>query len=456
MSESAVARQSGEAALGHADALAPELTARDGFSLVVGVVIGSGIYLVPGAVATHLASLRSVLAVWIVGGLLTLFGALSLAEMGAMFPAAGGLYAYLREAYGKPVAFLYGWGLLSMIQTGSIATLAAGFGLYLGQLLALTSNQQTALAASAVLTLTALNLLSLRHSKHIQNVATGAKILGLFALGALLFRRGHAANLRAGWTAPEHAGILSAGAALVGVLWAYEGWHAVSFTAGEFREPRRDLPRSLVSGTAMVAAIYILMNVAYYAVLTPGRIAGMGSAAAGAMQAVYGAGAVRLVSALILISILGAMNATILTGPRVYYAMARDGVFFAALAKTSAKNRVPALAIVVQGLWAAGLTLAGTYQQLFTYVIFTAWIFYGLAVAGVIVLRIKAPARRRTFRTPLYPLLPILFVLAAAGIVVATIAADPFHALLGAGAILIGLPLYFLFARRSRLQHFPE
>ena len=450
MRELAVEQPSGETAQGQTAALSPELSARDGVSLVVGIVIGSGIYLVPGAVGAHLASLRSVLAIWVAGGLLTLFGALSLAELGAMFPAAGGLYAYLREAYGRPVAFLYGWSLLSMIQTGSIATLAAGFGLYLAQLLALTPRQQTALAASAVLTLTALNLLSLRHTKHLQNVATGAKILGLFALGVLLFRRGGAMNLRAGWNAPEHAGLLSAGAALVAVLWAYEGWHAVSFTAGEFREPQRDLPRSLVAGTAMVAAIYILMNIAYYSILTPGRIAGMGSAAAGAMQAAYGPGAIRLVSALILISILGAMNATILTGPRVYYAMARDGVFFAALAKTSAKNKVPALAIVVQGVWATGLTLAGTYQQLFTYVVFTAWIFYGLAVAGVIVLRIQDPARRRSFRTPLYPLLPILFVLAAVGIVASTIAADPFHTMLGAGAVLIGLPLYLLFTRRSR------
>jgi basic amino acid/polyamine antiporter, APA family len=430
------------------NALARELTAWDGFAVVAGSVIGSGIFLVPGSIALHLPSLRSVLVVWVAGGALSIFGALSLAEMGSMFPAAGGLYTYLREAYGEAVAFLYGWGLLTMIQSGSIATLAAGFSLYLSQLVPLSSLQQKLISVATILLLTVANLMSVRHAKHIQNVGMAAKLLGLIGLASLLMTHGRFATLTAGWRTPANAAWLQYGVALIAVLWAYEGWHVVSFTAAEFRSPQRDLPRSLVFGTLFVAAIYLLLNLGYYVVLSPAQIAGVGSAAAAAAQAAYGTGALRFISVLILTSILVAINGMTLTGPRVYYAMARDGIFFASLAATSPRTKVPTRSLLIQGAWSSMLVIAGTFQQLFTYVVFTAWIFYGLAVAGVIVLRWKYPKRERSFRTPWYPLVPILFLLAAVAIVVSTVASAPVHAILGVGAILLGLPIYLIFRQR--------
>jgi APA family basic amino acid/polyamine antiporter len=436
-------------------ALARELTAWDGFAIVVGSVIGSGIFLVPGNIALHLASFRSVLLVWLAGGALSIFGALSLAEMGSMFPAAGGLYTYLREAYGKALAFLYGWGLLTMIQSGSIATLAAGFSLYLSQLLPLSSMQQKLISVVTILLLMLANLMSVRHAKHIQNLGMVAKLLGLFGLATLLITHGRIATLSAGWHAPANATWLQYGVALIAVLWAYEAWHVVSFTAAEFCSPQRDLPRSLIFGTLFVAAIYLLLNVGYYFVLSPAQIAGVGSAASASAQVAYGTGALRLISVLIVTSILVAINGMTLTGPRVYYAMARDGVFFSSLGATSPRSKVPTRALLIQGVWSSVLVVAGTFQQLFTYVVFTAWIFYGLAVAGVIVLRWKYPERERNFRTPGYPILPILFVLAAVAVVASTVASAPAHAAVGVGAILLGLPLYLVFhyqeQRNSRL-----
>jgi len=219
--------------------LARELTAGDGFAIIAGSVIGSGIFLVPGAIALNLRSLPEVIAVWLIGGLLSFFGALSLAELGSMFPGAGGLYVYLREAYGGATAFLYGWGLLVIIQTGSIATLAAGFALYLSQFLRLSMFGMRLLAAGAVVVLTAVNLLSLRHAKRVQNLGTRAKFLGLFALAVFLFSRTQPTLLIANWQVHGHSGVLESGVALIAVLWAYEGWHVVSFTAAEFRTPQR-------------------------------------------------------------------------------------------------------------------------------------------------------------------------------------------------------------------------
>ncbi|MGD0733439.1 MAG: amino acid permease [Terracidiphilus sp.] len=432
-------------------ALVRALTAKDGLMIVIGSVIGSGIFLVPGFIAVQLGSLRAVLGVWLFGAVLTVCGALSLAEMGAMIPGPGGLYIYLRRAYGRGVAFLYGWGLLAMIQTGTIATLAAGFGLYLSRIIGLSPDAQKAADAGAVLVLTMLNLLGLRAAKRFQNVSTTAKIGGLIVFGALFFWRGHAVNLASSWNvATDWRNPLPFGLALIAVLWAYEGWHVVSFTAGEFEDPGRDLPASLIDGTLVVGAIYILLNLAYYAVLGSAQIRGTDSAAASATVAAFGSGATRFVSVLILVSILGAMNGMILTGPRVYYAMAREGDFLPAFGKLDRVFHAPSLAIVVQGVWAIALIQMGTFQQLLTHVVFTAWIFYGLAVGGVMVLRWRFPDLPRPFRTPGYPITPVLFVLAAGAVVLSTFASQPGNALAGIGLILLGVPVYFVFAFRRK------
>jgi APA family basic amino acid/polyamine antiporter len=428
-------------------ALVRALTAKDGLMIVIGSVIGSGIFLVPGFIAVQLPSLGAVLGVWLCGAVLSVCGAFSLAEMGSMFPGAGGLYIYLRRAYGRGVAFLYGWGLLAMIQTGSIATLAAGFGLYLSRITGLSASQQKAAEAGAVLLLTAVSLLGLRAAKRFQNVSTAVKIAGLILFGALLFWRGHTATLASSWNvATNWTNPLPFGVALIAVLWAYEGWHVVSFTAGEFKDPGRGLPASLIGGTVVVGAIYVLLNLAYYAVLGSAQVRGTDSAAASATVAAFGSGATRFVSILIVVSILGAMNGMILTGPRVYYAMAREGDFLPAFGKLDRVFHAPSLAIVVQGVWAVALLQMGNFQQLLTHVIFTAWIFYGLAVGGVMILRRKFPNVARPFRTPGYPLTPVLFVLAAGAVVLSTFVSQPGNALAGIGLILLGVPVYFVFA----------
>lgn len=434
-------------------ALVRALTAKDGLTIVIGTVIGSGIFLVPGFVAMQLESLRAVLSVWLCGAVLSICGALSLAEMGAMFPGAGGLYIYLGRAYGRGVAFLYGWCLLAMIQTGSIATLAAGFGLYLSRIVILSAGKQKGVAAGAVVLLTVVNLLGVRAAKRFQNVSTAAKVGGLILFGALLFWHGHAAKLTSSWNlAMNWSNPLPFGVALIAVLWAYEGWHQVSFTAGEFEDPGRGLPASLIAGTVVVGAIYVLMNLAYYAVLDPAQIRGTDSAAASATVAAFGSGATRFVSILIVVSILGAMNGTILTGPRVYYAMAREGNFLSAFGKLDHVFHAPSLAIAVQGLWAVILVQLGTFQQLLTHVIFVGWIFYGLTVAGVIILRRKFPDLARPFRTPGYPAIPVLFVLAAGAVVLSTLLSQPGNALAGIGLILLGIPVYLFFAFQQRTK----
>jgi APA family basic amino acid/polyamine antiporter len=418
---------------------------------VFGTVIGSGIFLVPGPIAQKLPTLSLVLLVWITGGILSLFGSLSLGELAANYPGAGGLYIYLRRIYGKPLAFLYGWALLSLIQSGSIATLASGFALYTSKILTLTPFEFKALPTAAIILFSFVNLVGIRVARAVQNIGAISKLIGITLVFGLLMVRGHTSLLRI--AVPKHASsslLVDFGVALIAALWAYEGWHVVSFTAGEFKSPARDLPRSLLWGTLMVTAVYLLLNIAYYAVLTPLQVSASASAASSAISTAWGQRAMLLISSVILTSILGSMNGMILTAPRVYYAMAKDGVFLQKFGEISERFRVPVFAIAVQAIWSSALTLMGTFQQLFTYVIFTAWIFYGLTVAGVLLLRRRAIAPLADFRTPGYPLVPIAFVLAAAGITLSTILSDPLHAAYGIGLVLVGVPLYFFFQRSQK------
>jgi APA family basic amino acid/polyamine antiporter len=429
-----------------------ELGVFDTTSIVVGTIIGSGIFLAPGYVAQRLESFPLVLLAWLAGGILSLFGALSLGELGAAFPQAGGLYVYLCQAYGRPVGFLYGWALLSMIHSGGIATLAVAFSLYLARFVELGSIEQKAVGIAWILLLTVVNALGIRAGKIVQNFFTVAKLGGLLTLIVLLFSRGKPMQLinqnpLADFSKP---GIwVPFGMSLIAILWAYEGWHVVSFTAAEIKEPQRTLPLSLIYGTAIIVTVYVLANAAYYSVLTRAELMSSNAVAATAVQKAVGPIATGFVSSLILVSIFGATNGMILTGPRVYYAMARDRMFFPLLGRVHPKYKTPHIAILVQGGFSSLLTLLGNLQDIFTYVIFTAWIFYGLAAAGVLVLRHSQPSLDRPYRLPAYPWPAVIFCAAAILITVNTIAAETVHSLLGIGFILSGIPLYLVFRRTS-------
>jgi APA family basic amino acid/polyamine antiporter len=430
--------------------LRKELNVFDAVAVVVGTVIGSGIFLLPSFVAAQLPSLGAVLLVWLVGGILSLFGALSLAELGSVYPGTGGLCTYLRHVYGPLPAFLYAWALLLMIHTGSIAALAVAFAIYVGQVLPLSMVEQKVLSAGLILALTVVSCLGIRGGKLVQNLIAVAKVSGLAGIILLLSAKGsrpiHLFKSSGSAQGPAFS-VAGFGIALVAVLWAYEGWHVLSFIAGEMKKPKLDLPRSLFYGSAIVMLIYLAATLGYYHTLSAAEIRGSNAVAALAVGRLLGPIGASVISILIVVSILGSMNGLILSGPRVSFAMAREGIFPAVFARLSVRYRTPMAALAVQGAWAATLAASGSYQQLFTDVIFTAWIFYGLAVAGVLVLRRSQPHVTRSFSVPGYPWLSLLFCVAAAGVILGTLIARPIGALIGIGLVGTGIPVYLFCIR---------
>ena len=432
--------------------LVRQLGLGDSVSIIMGIMIGSGIFLMAGSIATHLDSLAAVMAAWVLGGLLSLAGALSLSELGAALPATGGLYVYLVEAYGPAVGFVYGWSALSLIHAGSIATMAAAVGFYLAPFFGLSPHQQKLVQVLCIGFFTAVNCLGLGMGKRVQNTLTVAKIGGLVLMVGLLYSRGSGTLLKNDLLSHpvQHAPWISFGLAMVAVLWAYDGWHMISFTAGEIREPARTLPRSLLIGTVLTMAVYLLANLAYYAVLKPQSIRGTDRVAADAVHQAFGPGAGTLISVLIVVSILGAINGVVMGAPRVNVAMAQDGLFFRSFARVSRRFHAPVVATIAQGAWAALFTTIGSFEQLFTSYVFTSWIFYGLAVGAVILLRRQRPEMPRPYVCPLYPITPIFFLVATAGIVINAFVAGFAQAMLGLGLILLGFPLYWIFRRKEK------
>jgi APA family basic amino acid/polyamine antiporter len=416
--------------------------------LVVGAVIGSGIFLVPSSVLAGTGSVPAAFAVWVVGGLLSLFGALSYAELGSMESGAGGLYAYIRDAFGRFPAFLYGWTLFFVIGAGTLATLAVAAANYMGQFAEFSALQKKVLAVLLLASMAVLNVRSVRQSASVQNVATVVKVAAILAMSAALFLLGEpAATSGAPALSPPGSFFTSMGAAIIAVLWAYEGWQYVTFSAGEARDPQHSIPRAITFGTVALVVIYLTANLAYLAALGPERMAASDRVAGEATAAVLGPWAGKAIALAIIISMYGAAHSVVITAPRVFYSMARDGVFFRRLAEVHPRFGTPALAIVVSTVWACLLAATGTFEQLLTYVVFVGWIFYALGAAAVLVLRRTRPDAARGFRVPGYPVTPVFFVLAAAAIVLNTIATQPSRAAIGLGVSLLGAPAYGLWRR---------
>ncbi|MDQ6633586.1 MAG: amino acid permease, partial [Gemmatimonadota bacterium] len=414
--------------------------------LAIGTVIGSGIFLVPSVVLRQTGGATgSAMSVWVVAGVLSLLGALTYAELGAMKPEAGGLYAYIRDAFGPLPAFLFGWTSFVVIGSGSIATLAVAFGGYATQIVPMGAWGARAMAVLVIAVTAIVNVLGTRKGATMQNWTTAAKVVGLVGLSiALLLSGDHGA----GQVAPSAASappsmLIGFGAAMIGVLWAYEGWQYVTYSAGETRDPQRTFPRAITVATVALIAIYLLANAGYIAALGPAGAAHSDHVAVDAVRAALGDTVARFVGLLILVSIFSATNGIMLSSPRMYYAMARDGVFFQRLAAVSPRFGTPALAISATALWSVVLAATGTFEQLLTYVVFTGWIFYGLGALSVFVYRRRQPELHRPFRVPGYPITPLLFVASAALLVVNTLIAQPGRAVAGMLAVLAGTPAYY-------------
>lgn len=421
--------------------------------IVVGAVIGSGIFVVPAAVLRQSGGHVGVaLLVWLVAGILSLLGALTYGELGAMKPEAGGLYAYLRDAFGPLPAFLFGWTQFLVISSGSVATLAVAFTGYLGALVPLTPTVSRVAAVLMIVLVAAINVRGTRGSADVQNWTTGLKAGAILVMSVLLiaFARQDGAAGQGVW--PESAGtsLLSGiGLAVIGVLWAYEGWQYVTYSAGEAIDPQRIFARALFIGTSALIALYMLANVAYLTALGPAGVASSERVAADAVGALFGPTAGKLIAIVILISMFSAANGITLTAPRVYFAMARDGLFFRKLAEVHPRFGTPAFAIVASSAWAVLLAATGTFEQLLTYVVFVGWIFYALGALTIFAYRHRQPEAHRPFRVPGYPWTPLLFVTASAAIVLNTLFSQPGRALLGIGVVLLGTPAFFLWSRRQ-------
>ncbi|HYM11930.1 MAG TPA: amino acid permease [Bryobacterales bacterium] len=413
--------------------------------LLVGAVIGSGIFVVPSLIARRIAEPGLVIAIWVFSGLLVLCGALTFAELGAMLPRSGGLYVYIREAYGPFWGFLYGWTNFLVVISAPIAALTAAFLLYLEYFFPLALWLEKLTGIAIILLLAGVNCLGVQWGARVQNLFTFLKVAGLVGLvgAALLLRNGHSAHFLPLW--PQHfSGSLgpAIGVAMISTLFAYDGWHFVGFAAGEIRNPERNVPYGILLGVLIVIAVYVSANVAYIYVLGQPGIAASSRVAADAMTAMIGPLGATLITLAILCSTFGAINANVLAGPRIFFAMARDRVFPRWLAQIHPRYETPAHAIWAVSLWAAVLTLTGGYEHLITMAMFAAWILFAMAVASVIVLRRKHPEWPRPYRLLGYPWTAMVFVLVAVAFVINTLVESPRSSLLGLGLVLAGVPMY--------------
>jgi APA family basic amino acid/polyamine antiporter len=417
----------------------------------VGTIIGSGIFLVPTTIALYMHSTSLTVLVWLVAGILTLFGALSMAELGAAMPRAGGQFVYLKEAYSPFWGFLYGWTSFWLINSASIAALAVAFATYLGYFNPLTPLQIKFIAIAAIIAFTLLNIYGLRTGVWTQNIITFFKIGALLAIIFLGFflSGGETANFQPLLPDRSFSSLVPLfGLALVATLWAYDGWIEITYIGGEVKDPGRNIPLSLLLSTMTLIAIYILVNIVFIFLLSLPVIAQSQLVASDAISVVLGTAGTTLVVVIILVSTLGGVHVNILTSPRIYYAMARENLFFRSLAEIHPKHGTPAISLAVSGIWSSLLVFSGTFYQLITYVVFASWIFYAMSCTGVIILRRKQPDLERPYRTWGYPVVPVVFVLFSGFLVVNTIVSDLRSALIGAGLILTGLPAYFYWKRK--------
>ena len=446
--------------------------------MVIGSIIGTGVFFKSAIMAQELGSPRLVLLAWLAAGLLALAGALSYAELGGMLPHAGGDYVYLRTAYGDATSFLYGWMRFVVASAGSSA-LAVGFVTFLGSLVPLGHAWATTtlhpfgsefrwefglrevIAVALILLLGGINCVGVAMGGRVQTALTAGKILGILIIvgGAFFFAKGGSAvNFQAPAGAAHWSGIQAFGAAMIAALWACDGWAFMPMVSSEVKNPERNVPRALIIGMLAVVTLYGLANLAYFYALPFNEVATANSTrfrdaaplAAKAAQTFLGARGTAIVTALFMISAAGALNGVLLGTSRVPFAMARDGLFFKRFGELGRKSRVPVWSLIALSIWSSVLAVSGTYDQLTNLVVFGEWIFYLLVAAAVIVLRRKMPDAARPYRTLGYPVVPLIFVAVAVWLILNTLWTNSLEALTGCVLIAAGLPFYFHFRHRAR------
>ncbi|MEW6456601.1 MAG: amino acid permease [Acidobacteriota bacterium] len=419
----------------------------DSSMIIIGTTIASGIFLVPTVVAGHIKYSIPTIIGWMLGGIITLFGGLSLAELGVLYPRAGGMFVYLKEAYGKFWGFLYGWTLFTVIQTASIAAVAVVFATYLGHFVELSRYSIVGIAIISIVFLSIVNCFGVKLGAKIQNFFSVLKISAIIVLIFLTFSKQLGATYSNFFPLfPENNTfpfLAAFGLSMVYILFTYDGWIHINYIAGEVKNPSRNIPVSLIVSIMIITGIYLLANIAYIKVLSIQEIANSERVAADVAEKIIGSYGGALISIMVIVATFGANNGMILAGPRVYYAMAEDQLFFSFLSKINKRYHTPVNSILIQGLWSSVLVLSGSYEQLLTYVIFTSFLFYGMSSFGVILLRRKRPDLKREYKTWGYPYTPVVFILFSAALVLNTIASNPRDSLIGIFIMFLGIPAYY-------------
>ena len=446
------------------DGLVRGLGRWDATLLTVGAVIGTGIFITTADIARVLPHEGLILLVWTLGGFLTLAGALTYAELGALYPRAGGMYHYLKEAYGTFWGFLYGWACFLVIMSGGIAALAVAFGEYLGSFVPLFSTRNILFSlpiggwswsvsggqiagALAILLLTAVNHIGLREGATVQNFLAVFRIGSILAFVGLAFFVDKQASATLIEPLPEINLFAAFGIGMIAALWTYDGWYGATFSAGEMKDPQRTLPFGLVWGTVIVMVLYALINLVYFVALPLDAIAETPRIGETAAAALFGNAGGKLMSFAILVSTFGCLAATILYSPRIYLAMSKDGVFFRGLGAVHPRFHTPARSLWAQSLWAVVLALSGTYEQIYTYVIFGGLLFHAGTAGAIFVLRRKRPDVERPYKVWGYPWVPLLFILASILLIVNTVVEKPIESLIGLVFIAAGVPAYVWWRR---------
>jgi basic amino acid/polyamine antiporter, APA family len=433
--------------------LAKELTLYGLIMVAIGSCIGSGIFVTPSQIAGLISSPLLILAVWAIGGVITLTGALTFGELGSIFPRAGGIYVFLKEAYGGWLGFLYGWAYLLIITSGSIAVLSLAFSYYLSFFIPMNDAWKIMTSIIVISFITTLNVLRAKFGEMFSNIFTSLKIVGILIIicVGLFYGKSEISfkGLGLGLSSSGNTGLSSFGVALVGVLFSYGGWQHASFLAGETKNPTRNVPIAMIAGAIVVTIIYMLVNTSYMLLLPLSKITSSQKVAAEAVNTILPFGGM-LVAAIIAISTLGTIGIYTLSAPRIYFAMAEDGLFFKGIAKVHPVFKTPINAIIIQSVWAIVLLIFWrTFENLITYTVSVEWIFFTLAAAGIFIFRKKLKNVERPYKTFGYPVTPLIFISICTWFVLNIMINKPLHMAVGIGCLLLGVPVYFFFKKKN-------